>query len=194
VASPLVESEMAMSTPPRVAAGISAVFIFGAIVRRVRIAAGMRRGDQAVIDAKLKRNKRFANKMVTRVGRAGRPHSVFAIMECTGRRTGRTYTTPIRVVEQPGNYVVPLTYGRKTSWYVNLKHNPGILHWQGQAIPVSNPTLVLTATVAHLLPPPSRFLLWLDGTDECVRIPKHSRSASDIAWHPDESAEGQAAT
>ncbi len=183
-----------MSTPPRIAVAVLAVVVVGAILRRLRIAAGMRRGDQAVIDAKLKRNKRFANKMVTRVGRAGRPHSVFAIIECTGRRTGRTYATPIRVVEQPDDFVVPLTYGRKTSWYVNLRHNPGILHWQGQAIPVGNPTLVPTATVTHLLPPPSRFLLWLDGTDECVRIPKHSGPAGEIPTRNDGEADqsGQA--
>jgi hypothetical protein len=56
-----------------------AAVLVAAVVRRVRIAAGMRRGDQTVIDAKRHRNKRFANKMVTRVGRAGptalaRPH------------------------------------------------------------------------------------------------------------------------
>jgi deazaflavin-dependent oxidoreductase (nitroreductase family) len=113
---------------------------------------------------------------------------VFAIIECTGRRTGRTYTTPIRVVEQPDDYIVPLTYGRKTSWYVNLKHNPGILHWQGQAIPVGHPTLVPSATVTHLLPPPSRFLLWLDGTDECVRIPKHTACRRTATRRPEDPA------
>jgi deazaflavin-dependent oxidoreductase (nitroreductase family) len=155
------------------------------IVRRLRIAAGMRRGDPAVIDAKRKRNKRFANKMVTRVGRAGRRHSVFAIMECTGRRTGRHYSTPIRVVEQPDSFIVPLTYGPKTNWYVNLQHNPGMLHWQGRPVPVGNPTPVPTATVAHLLPPPSRFLLWLDGTDQCVRLYKLSETAEVGQKHDD---------
>ena len=46
------------------------------------------------------------------------------------RRSGRRYTTPIRVVEQPDGFIVPLTYGPNTSWYVNLQHNPGTLHWQ----------------------------------------------------------------
>jgi deazaflavin-dependent oxidoreductase (nitroreductase family) len=151
---------------------VAAAVVIGLIVRRLRIAAGMRRGDPAVIDAKRKRNKRFANKMVTRVGRAGRPHSVFAVMECTGRRTGRQYRTPIRVVEDQDSFIVPLTYGPKTNWYVNLQHNPGVLHWQGRPIPVGDPTPVPTSAVAHLLPPPSRFLLWLDGTDECVRLHK----------------------
>jgi deazaflavin-dependent oxidoreductase (nitroreductase family) len=141
-----------------------------AVIRRIRIAAGMRRGDQAVIDAKRARNKRFANRLITTVGRAGRRRSIFAILRFTGRRTGRRYRTPIRLVEHGDGFIVPLTYGSRTSWYVNLLANPGELQWQGQTVPVGDPTLVPTSTVAHLLPLPSRILMWLDGTDTCVRL------------------------
>ena len=154
----------------RVARAVLAAVLAAAVVRRLRIAAGMRRGDQAVIDAKRHRNKRFANKLVTSVGRAGRPHSIFAVIEHTGRRSGRHYTTPVRVADQPGGFIVPLTYGPRTSWYTNLRAGPGQLHWQGRIIPVGNPTLVSTRLAAYEFPLPSRFLLWLDGTDRCVRI------------------------
>ncbi len=171
------------SAPPKrgrhAALAVLAVVAGAAIVRRIRIAAGMRRGDPAVIDAKRKRNKRFANKVVSTFGRAGRPHSIFAVIDYTGRRTGCRYTTPVRVVELSDGFIVPLTYGRKTSWYVNLQAGPGSLHWQGRSVPVGNPTAVPTSTVAQLLPPPSRFLLWLDGTDECVQLQKLSESGGD---------------
>ena len=78
---------------------VLAVALVAAVVRRARTAAGMRRGDQAVIDAKRHRNKRLVNKVVTRVGRAGRPHGIFAVIEHIGRRSGRRYRTPIRMVE-----------------------------------------------------------------------------------------------
>ena len=154
----------------RAVRALVAAVLIAAVVRRVRIAAGMRRGDQAVIDAKRHRNKRFANKMVTRVGRAGRPHSIFAVIEHTGRRSGRRYTTPVRVVEQPGGFIVPLTYGPNTTWYVNLRAGAAQLHWQGRTIPVGNPSIVPTRLVVHRFPLPSRFLLWLDGTERCVEI------------------------
>ena len=154
----------------RVARAVLAAVLAAAVVRRLRIAAGMRRGDQAVIDAKRHRNKRFANKMVTRVGRAGRRHSIFAVIEHTGRRSGRRYTTPVRVVEQPRSFIVPLTYGPKTNWYVNLRAGAAQLHWQGRTIPVGNPSIVPTRLVVHRFPLPSRFLLWLDGTERCVEI------------------------
>ena len=184
-----MSTQTRIARPPRVrfaARTVLAVVLIAAVVRRIRIAAGMRRGDQAVIDAKRNRNKRFANKMVTRVGRAGRRHSIFAVIDYTGRRTGRCYTTPIRVVEQPGGFVVPLTYGPRTSWYVNLQAGAGYLHWQGRSIPVGNPTLVPTSAVAHQFPLPSRFLLWLDGTDECARIQNLSGSAGQIPPQADE--------
>ena len=130
------------------------------------------RSGGASIDAKRARNKRFANRLITTVGRAGRRHSIFAVIHFAGRRSGTPYNTPIRLVEQGDDCIVPLTYGPRTSWYLNLLANPGELQWQGQTIPVvGNPTLIPTSTVgAPLLPPPSRFLIWLDGTDTCVRL------------------------
>jgi deazaflavin-dependent oxidoreductase (nitroreductase family) len=150
-----------------------------AAVRRIHIAAGMRRGDQTVIDAKRARNKRFANRLVTTVGRAGRRHSIFGIIHVVGRHSGRRYSTPIRLVEHDGGFLVPLTYGPRTSWYVNLRARRGQLDWQGCKFTVSNPTLVPTSTVAHQFPPPSRFLMWLDGTDTCVRMERVAQPAED---------------
>ena len=169
----------------RTALAVLAVVLAAAVVRRIRIAAGMRRGDQAVIDAKRRRNKRFANKMVSSMGRAGRPRSIFAVIDYIGRRSGRRYTTPIRVVERPDGFFIPLTYGPRTSWYVNLQTRPAQLHWQGRTIPVGNPTLVPTSVVADQLPLPSRFLLWLDGTDQCVRIQELTTAAGRIAGQPE---------
>ncbi len=77
--------------------------------------------------------------MVTSVGRAGRRHSIFAVIDYTGRRSGGRYSTPIRLIEEPGGFIVPLTYGKRTNWYVNLKAHPGRLHWQGHTIPVGKP-------------------------------------------------------
>ncbi len=53
---------------------------------------------------------------------------------------------------------------------MNLKTRPGRLHWQGRTILVGNPALVPTSVAGQRFPLPSRFLLWLDGADRCVRI------------------------
>ena len=81
------------------------------------------------------------------------------------------------MVEGLDGFIIPLTYGPRTSWYVNLRSRPAQLHWQGRDIPVGNPTLIPTSSVADRLPLPSRFLLWLDGTDQCVHIRDLTKSA-----------------
>lgn len=52
-----------MSARTRIGLGLLGAVLVAAIVRRVRIAAGMRRGDQEVIDAKRHRNKYLANRL-----------------------------------------------------------------------------------------------------------------------------------
>jgi hypothetical protein len=154
----------------RAVVALLSVLIAAMVIRRIRIAARMRRGDRVVIDARRARNRRGVNRLVTTLGRAGRRHSIFAIIEVSGRRSQRRYATPVRVMPQSDAFIVPLTYGSRTGWYLNLLAHPGELHWQGRVIPVGNPTLVPTGSVIDHFPLPSRFLLWLDGTKQCVRL------------------------
>ncbi len=89
------------------------------------------------------------------------------------------------MVEQPGGFIVPLTYGPRTSWYANLQVGPGQLHWQGRTITVGDPTVVPASVAAHRFPLPSRFLLWLDGTDQCVRIQDLTTTAGGTTPRPE---------
>ena len=151
------------------------VTVFVLICRRVVIARGMRRGDQRVIDRRRERNKRLANRVVRTVGRAGRHRSPFAIVGCVGRRTGRLFETPVRVVgEDQVTVLIPLTYGPRTGWLKNLRVNEGYLLWQDRRIAVGSPEIVETDRIALDLPWPSRLLLWLDGTTQLVRLTKAS--------------------
>ena len=44
----------------------------------------------------------------------------FGIVSHTGRRSGRTYRTPVNVFQRPGGYVIALTYGPDTDWVKNV--------------------------------------------------------------------------
>jgi len=143
------------------------------VVRRLVVSSGMRRGDQQVIDQKRRRNKLVANRLVRALGRAGRRGSPFAVIGSIGRRTGRTFETPVRVVrEDPTAVCVPLTYGRSTDWLRNVRLNDGYLVWQGRRIRIGRPEIVPLARTPLDLPLPSRLLLWLDGTGELVQLEK----------------------
>ena len=44
----------------------------------------------------------------------------FGIVIHTGRRSGRTYRTPVLLFRSPNGYVIALTYGRHSQWVQNV--------------------------------------------------------------------------
>jgi deazaflavin-dependent oxidoreductase (nitroreductase family) len=44
----------------------------------------------------------------------------FGVVVHTGRRSGRTYRTPVNVFARPGAYVIALTYGAEADWVKNV--------------------------------------------------------------------------
>ncbi len=44
----------------------------------------------------------------------------FGVVTHTGRKTGRTYRTPVNVFPAPDGYVMALTYGARAEWVRNV--------------------------------------------------------------------------
>ena len=142
-----------------------------AFLARVRTAIGMRSGDQATIDKKRNFNKRWNNHLTTTVGRAGQPHSIFALIHHVGRSSGKPYSTPVRAVPVDGGFIIPLTYGSKADWYRNLQaHNGGQVEWQGKMYNVGQAEIIDSELALHAFPLPSQFMFWLDGVPQFVRV------------------------
>lgn len=51
---------------------------------------------------------------------AGRKHWYASALEHVGRKSGRTYTTPVVAGRVPGGFVVPLPYGTEVDWLRNV--------------------------------------------------------------------------
>jgi deazaflavin-dependent oxidoreductase (nitroreductase family) len=131
----------------------------------------MRSGDPTTIDRKRNFNKRWNNHLTTTIGRAGRPLSIFALVHHTGRRSSKPYSTPVRAVPVEGGFIIPLTYGSKADWYRNLQANGGgQVEWQGRMYDVSQAEIVDAEQALPAFPLPSRFLFWLDGVPQFVRV------------------------
>src|SRR5579859_4030060 len=57
----------------------------------------------------------------------------FAIVRHTGRRSGRTYETPIIVEPVKDGFVFELTYGPDVDWYKNVQAAGGCtVRWHGK--------------------------------------------------------------
>jgi deazaflavin-dependent oxidoreductase (nitroreductase family) len=60
---------------------------------------------------------RTLNLVTIRAAKAGR--GPFSLVKHVGRKTGKTYETPIIVAPVEGGFVVELTYGDDVAWYRN---------------------------------------------------------------------------
>lgn len=62
--------------------------------------------------------KHTLNPVTLRAARAGR--GPFAIVRHVGRKTGRTYETPLILARLGDDFVAELTYGPEVAWYRNI--------------------------------------------------------------------------
>ncbi|HEX2362988.1 MAG TPA: nitroreductase family deazaflavin-dependent oxidoreductase [Jiangellaceae bacterium] len=67
----------------------------------------------------------------------------FGIVEHIGRRSGRTYRTPVNVFRTSDGYVIALTYGSDTDWVKNVLAAGGCsLTVRGRRENLGNPRIV----------------------------------------------------
>lgn len=63
-------------------------------------------------------NKRYTNRVMGLI--AGKRFSPIALLQHSGRKTGRAYAIPIIAAPVPGGFVFALTYGDHVDWYRNV--------------------------------------------------------------------------
>src|SRR5712692_4810299 len=101
----------------------------------------------------------------------------FGIITHRGRRSGRTYRTPVNVFRRPGGFVVALTYGRG-DWVKNvLAAGQAQVRTRGRTHNLSNPRVLRDPARAGL-PAPVRGMLSLLNVDEFLRLDEPSSGAS----------------
>jgi deazaflavin-dependent oxidoreductase (nitroreductase family) len=58
------------------------------------------------------------NRVTRRLARSG--HGPFWLVRHLGRRSGRTYETPVILARVPEGFIAELTYGDQVNWYRNV--------------------------------------------------------------------------
>ena len=58
------------------------------------------------------------NRVTSRVARSG--HGPFSLIRHVGRKSGRTYETPVILAPVPEGFIAELTYGEDVNWYRNV--------------------------------------------------------------------------
>jgi deazaflavin-dependent oxidoreductase (nitroreductase family) len=84
---------------------------------------------------------------------AGRKGIPFTVLHHTGRRSGRSYRTPVLATYVAESIIIPLSYGEHVDWLRNvLAHGECKLMWQGEMIAAHQPALLETEAGLALLP------------------------------------------
>ncbi len=112
-------------------------------------------------------NKYVTNRITSSF--AGLPWGPFALIRHIGRRSGKTYQTPIMVERSQDRFVIALTYGPEVDWYRNiLAAGHASLVWHGRDYTLNRPQPLAAKEALSCFSPFQRPILRMLGTKDFV--------------------------
>jgi deazaflavin-dependent oxidoreductase (nitroreductase family) len=119
---------------------------------------------------------------------AGRAGTYASVIRHQGRRTGRTYQTPVWAVPTEDGFVIAIVYGAGTDWLKNVLASgaAAIVH-QGASYPVDQPELVPIKSARAYFPAKLQRTHRLVRVEGCLRVRRVTAaktSAAQGAWSP----------
>lgn len=94
----------------------------------------------------------------------------FGIITHVGRRSGRTYRTPLNIFRQGDHYYVALTYGSDVDWVKNvLAAGRCQLRTRGRSIELVEPEVIVDREL-RFIPLPGRIIERWNGVTQVVRM------------------------
>ena len=151
----------------RVLAVIIGTLVGAGVVLLGLLMAGMRWQIEPLVNTVRRMNRSVTNPRVMRT--AGTAGTQTSVIEHVGRRSGRTYQTPVDVVETTTRLLIALPYGARTDWLRNvLASDSAAVITGGERIEVRSPVVVATADVADLIPVRTMRTLRLFGVRQCL--------------------------
>lgn len=102
---------------------------------------------------------------------AGTPGAYASVIRHVGRKTGRSYETPVVPFATPDGFVIALPYGPGTDWIKNvLATGSATIVNEGETWLIDRPELVPTAAAAPYLPAKEQRDLRRFAVDRCLRV------------------------
>ena len=96
---------------------------------------------------------------------------VVGILRHRGRRSGRSYATPIGMRPLGDSFVIPRTFGDNAAWYLNIKAAGGAtVKYLGRTYELVDPELVDYATAKPAFPRYELVQFRLIGINEYLRL------------------------
>jgi deazaflavin-dependent oxidoreductase (nitroreductase family) len=101
----------------------------------------------------------------------------FAVVSHVGRRSGRSYRTPVNLFRRGNGYVISLTYGADSQWVRNVLAADGVdIETRGRRLHLVGPEMVRDPA-RSLVPKPVRVPLRLASVDEFMLLKRADADA-----------------
>jgi deazaflavin-dependent oxidoreductase (nitroreductase family) len=114
-------------------------------------------------------SKRWLNPMQMRT--AGQPGAYAGVIRHIGRRSGRTYETPVGPIASASGFLIAMPYGRRPDWLRNvLASGEATIRLEGRSYSVDQPEVVPMKPLFEHFSARDRSLMRLLRTDECLRL------------------------
>ncbi len=102
---------------------------------------------------------------------AGTEHSNNSVIRHVGRRSGRSYETPVVAVEHDDGFLIALPYGKRTDWTKNvLASGMASVVSHGQAYDVDQPRVIPMTDATRYFGPKEQKLHRRFDVDTCLRL------------------------
>jgi len=102
---------------------------------------------------------------------AGTPGAYASVIRHVGRKTGRSYGTPMEAFATDDGFVIALPYGSDPDWLKNvLASGSATLVHEGGTYRVDRPKLIPTTAAAPHLPVKEQRNLRLFAVDQCLQV------------------------
>ena len=130
---------------------------------------GMRTKNPLVQNAVRRFNRTFMNPHQLKT--AGTPGAYASVIQHVGRKTGRSYGTPMEAFATDDGFVIALPYGPGTDWVKNvLAKGSATIVTEGETWSVDRPELVPSALAAPYMPAKEQRELRRFAIDQCLRV------------------------
>jgi deazaflavin-dependent oxidoreductase (nitroreductase family) len=114
-------------------------------------------------------NKHILNRVIRTF--AGKSRTPFVIVRHKGRRSGKSYETPIIAIRRDAHFLIELTYGPNVDWYRNVQAAGGCeILWHNQTFTIDQIEPLDAEEGLAAFPQPFRFILHLLGRRDFAQL------------------------
>lgn len=145
------------------------VLIVGEIIESILMMWAFRTGNPRAIRLLTSYHKHVTNPVMVRFFSGRSAHA--GLIEHVGRRSGRSYVTPVTAHRSEDTIIVPLPYGTDVDWLRNVQAaGDGVVKLEGRAFYVDEPEVVPVDDVLPLLPSFVTRIVQLHDTEVALRL------------------------